>query len=115
MESDSDSTISLNSGVDSRRNSVISASIVTHGYKRDVSSNLNCFAPPGWYDCCPHPDSVQNQAKKGRKATELSIDKENLEPFHGEQHSAERIPATKKKLSLDKSKRMQRPRIVLIF
>ena len=36
---------------------------------------------------------------------ELSIDKENLEPFRGEQHSAERIPATKKKLSLDKSKK----------
>ena len=105
MESDSDSTINLNPGVDSRRNSVVSASIVTRGYKHDVSSNLNCFAPPGWCDCCPDPDSVQNQAKKGRKATELSIDKENLELFRGEQHSTERILATKKKLSLDKSKK----------
>ena len=58
MESDSDSTINLNPGVDSRRNSVVSASIVTRGYKRNVSSNLNCFAPPGWCDCCPDPDSV---------------------------------------------------------
>ena len=35
----------------------------------------------------------------------MSIDKENLELFRGEQYSAERTPATKKKLSLDKSKK----------
>ena len=64
MANDNDSMINRDSGVDSRRNSVVSASIVTRGYKCNVPSNLTCFAPPGWCDCCPDPDSVPNQAKK---------------------------------------------------
>ena len=64
MANDNDSMINRDSGVDSRRNSVVSASIVTRGYKCNVPSNLTCFAPPGWCDCYPDPDSVPNQAKK---------------------------------------------------